>query len=378
MMFHDSLEELHETALTEDKQMKFRLIIGILTIFLLIGGNIAVFAEETRVVTDMADRQITLPTKGVTFATLGGPLSQLPYVFGAGDQVIAVSEGGNSSLMKELDPNIKNKPVVRTCSSNTNIEELLKANPTAVIAFLTDGQLVEAKSKIPVIYYLSTMSDSFEDMKKQMTVFGNVFENPKAAERYNAYLDRTLALIKDRVGSIPKSERKVVFLGEGQDHLASVGGDTFISKNIMDAAGLTNAVDNIQSAQTKEVGLHKGFAEISMENVIWANPDIILIDVGNPDDILSADQWKSIKAVKNGDVYIRPSGLFTWSRPSAESAVLFPLWLAVKAYPEKFSDISLHDEVKKFYKEIFGVEFSDKSVDGIINGTYADEFLSMN
>ena len=358
--------------------MKSRIVIGILTTLLLFGCFLSVYAEDTRVVTDMADRQITLPTQGVTFATLGGPLSQLPYIFGAGDKVIAMSEGGNSSLMLELDPNVKNKPIVRTCSGSTNIEELLKTNPTAVVAFLTDGQLVEAKSKIPVIYYLSTMSDTFDDMKHQITIFGDVFENPKAAERYNNYLDKTLALIQDRVGSIPESERKVVFLGEGQDHLASVGGDTFISQSIMKTAGLVNAVDNIRSAETKEEGLHKGFTEISMENVIWANPDIILIDVGKPEDILTAEQWKNIKAVRNGDVYIRPSGLFTWSRPSTESAVLFPLWLAIKAYPDKFTDISLHDEVKKFYREIFGVEFSDESVDRIIDGSYANEFLSLN
>ena len=337
-----------------------------------------VFSEETRVVTDMAGREIIIPKDNARFATLGGPLTQLPYIFGAGDQIIAMSEGGNSSLMLELDPGVKSKPIVRTCSGSTNIEELLKANPDAVIAFMTDGQIVEAKSSIPVIYYLSSMSDTYDDLKYQMSVLGEVFNNPEAAIRYNAYLDETLALIQDRVGSIPEDERKVVFLGEGQHHLASVGGDTFISQNIMQAAGLVNAIDNIRSAQAKEVGLHKGFAEISMENVIWANPDIILIDVGKPDDILSADQWKSIKAVRNGEVYIRPSGLFTWSRPSAESAVLFPLWLAITAYPERFSDISLHDEVKRFYREIFGTEFSDESIDRIIQGAYASEFLSMN
>lgn len=358
--------------------MKKLIILCLITLVILSGSILPSMAEQTRTVTDMAGRQVTLPAQGTTYATLGGPLSQLPYIFGAGDQVIAMSEGGNSSLMQELDPAVKDKPIVRTCSSNTNIEELLKANPSAVIAFMTDGQLVEAKTEIPVIYYLSTMSDDFDGLQEQITVFGKVFDNPEAAERYNTYLDNTLSLIRDRVGSIPPEDRKTVFLGEGQDHLASVGGDTFVSRSIMEAAGIRNAVEDIQSSKGKEVGLHVGFAEISMEHIIMADPDIILIDTGSPEDLYQARQWQEIAAVKNKQVYVRPSGLFTWSRPSAESAVLFPLWLAVTAYPERFSDISLHDEVKRFYKEIFGVELSDTAAARIIDGSYSSEFLSMN
>ena len=45
-------------------------------------------------------------------------------------------------------------------------------------------------------------------------------------------------------------------------------------------------------------------------------------------------------------------GIFTWDRPSAESAVLYPLWLAKTAYPEYFKDVGMVREVKGFHREI--------------------------
>jgi iron complex transport system substrate-binding protein len=328
-----------------------------------------VIAEDTRIVTDMAGKEVTLPGTGATYATLGGPLSQLPYLYGAGDQVVAMSAGGDSPLMLKMDPSISQKPIVRNGMTNINIEELLKTEPSAAIAFLPDGQLIQAKTKIPVIYYTGSMSDTFDDIKSQVTLFGGIFNNPEKAEKYNSYVDKTLQFIHERTADLGPDEKNQIFLGEGALHMASVGGDTFVSY-CMEAAALTNAVVTIQSAQSKQEGLHSGFTEIPMENILWADPDIIMIDTGIPDDLTKDPQWKEISAVKEGKVFVRPSGLFTWSRPSIESAALFPLWMAVKAYPDKFQDVSLEDEFKQFYLEFFDLELTDTEVANIISGEY--------
>ena len=341
----------------------------IILLLFILSLNGAALGEEMRVVTDMAGREISLPTQEARYATLGGPLSQLPYLYGAGDQVVAMSAGGDSPLMLKMDPAIATIPIVRNGMTNINLEELLKTEPSAVIAFLPDGQLIEAKTKIPVIYYTGSMSDTFEDIIDQVTLFGEIFDNPQKAEMYNAYLDKNLNLIKERTASLTPEERKQIFLGEGNLHTVSVGGDTFVSY-CMEAAGLTNAVVTIQSAQSKQEGLHSGFTEIPMENILWADPDIIMIDTGIPDDLLTNPQWKQITAIKEGEVYIRPGGLFTWSRPSIESAALFPLWMAVTAYPDLFNDVSLKDEFKQFYKDFFDLELTDSEADNIINGEY--------
>ena len=58
-----------------------------------------------------------------------------------------------------------------------------------------------------------------------------------------------------------------------------------------------------------------------------------------------------------------------------ESAVIFPLWLASIANPERFKDICVPDLVKKFYNEIFQFDLSDQQARDILTGAY--EFKMM-
>jgi iron complex transport system substrate-binding protein len=108
-----------------------------------------------------------------------------------------------------------------------------------------------------------------------------------------------------------------------------------------------------------------------MEQVLKWNPDIIVIDTGSPEDVYNDPKWASIKAVQKRQVYRQPNGVFVWNRPTAESAVLHPLWMAKTAYPDRFSDISMTDEVRKFYREIFSYELTDEQANKILSGEYA-------
>jgi iron complex transport system substrate-binding protein len=138
-------------------------------------------------------------------------------------------------------------------------------------------------------------------------------------------------------------------------------------------AGCRNAAEAIRSTGIKE-GLHTGLAEVSMEKVLDWNPDILIIDFGSPADIYNDPKWKSIRAVKNRAVYKQPIGVFIWDRPTAESAVLHPLWLAKTAYPDLFKDIDMIREVKKFYGEIMSFNLSDEQAQSIMAAKYALAF----
>ena len=52
-------------------------------------------------------------------------------------------------------------------------------------------------------------------------------------------------------------------------------------------------------------------ADVSMEQVVNWNPDIILMGrVATTDPVLKDSKWSAIKAVKNGKVYVNPGGAF--------------------------------------------------------------------
>jgi iron complex transport system substrate-binding protein len=123
-------------------------------------------------------------------------------------------------------------------------------------------------------------------------------------------------------------------------------------------------------------GLHTGLAEVSMEKVLEWNPDILVIDFGTASDLYNDAKWKSIKAVKNKMVYTQPVGVFILDRPTAESAVIYPLWLAKTAYPERFSDVNLVAEIKKFYGEIMEFKLTEEQGEAVLSAKFTVNLFS--
>lgn len=326
-------------------------------------------AGKSRVFTDMVGRNVAVPEPLERVALLGGPTGQIAYILGARSQLCAVTKSLKASALINLfDPSVKTLAAPRSTSGQVNVEELIVSDPQLVIAGDLDGSIVEKKTRVPVAYLGSSMDQSIEAMKKEVRFYGKAFGKEARAERYVAYLQRTSDLIKSRVAGIPKDKRKVVFNGYSANHLVTLGGDTFMQQHI-ELAGCRNAAESIRSAGGKG-GLHVGLAEVSMEKALGWNPDILVIDFGAPAELKANARWRTIAAVQNGAVHTEPIGAFIWSRPTAESAVLHPLWLATIAYPDRFRDIDMKKEVKRFYREIMSFNLNDEQVDAVLSGKY--------
>ena len=66
--------------------------------------------------------------------------------------------------------------------------------------------------------------------------------------------------------------------------------------------------------------------------------------------------------------------LLLYYRPTAEAAVLYPLWLAKIAYPELLRDVDMAKELKKFYREIMSFSLTDEQVHAVLEGAYTLRF----
>ena len=67
----------------------------------------------------------------------------------------------------------------------------------------------------------------------------------------------------------------------------------------------------------------------------------------------------AVPAVRTGRVVRLPTGVFIWNRASFESAALLPIWLAFKAYPARFREMSMDEEARRFYRDVFGFQLTD-------------------
>ena len=332
--------------------------------------------EKTRWITDMTGRRVQVTDPLTRVALFGGPTGQIAYILGARSQLCAVTSTlRGSELVNAFDPTIKKLPGPRSTNGQVNVEELLVADPQLVIAGDLDGSIVEKKTRIPVAYTEGDMSHGFDLLRSEIRFYAAVFQKEARGEKYIAYLDRTIAFLKSRTSGIPEDKRKKVFNGYSPSHLVTLGGDTFMHERIV-AAGCIDAAAAISTTGSKE-GLHMGLSEMSMESVLGWNPDILIIDSGKPEDVASNARWKNVKAIKNRQVFKQPVGIFIWDRPTAESAVLYPVWLAKTAYPERFRDVDLVQEVKRFYAETMSFNLSNAQAEAVLSGKFGISFAGL-
>jgi iron complex transport system substrate-binding protein len=344
--------------------------------FVVYQNHVAFGQEKTRTFTDMVGRKVVVPEPLTRVALLGGPTGQVAYILGARSQLCAVTKSLKSSeLVNMMDPTVKDLVAPRSTSGQINVEELIVSDPQLVIAGDLDGSLVEKKTRIPVAYLKSDMNQSYEMLKQEIRFYGMVFQKEARAEKFVQYLQKTVDMIRSRTNDIPKNKRKVVFNGYSANHLVTLGGDTFMQQH-MNLAGCRNASETISTTGIREGSTHTGLAEVSMEKVLGWNPDILVIDFGTPEELYSNPKWKSITAIKNKAVYKQPVGVFIWDRPTAESAVLHPLWLAKTAYPDRFADINLMQEIKRFYREIMSFNLTDEQAEGVLTAKYTLSLMS--
>ena len=115
-------------------------------------------------------------------------------------------------------------------------------------------------------------------------------------------------------------------------------------------------------------GLEGNLQTISIEQVMEWDPDVLI--TGQPQEqveqIMSDPAWAALTAVKNGQVYSNPRGVFAWDRYGVEEA-LQPQWCAQLLYPDRFQDFDIKAEVIYFYKEFFGYDLSEDEAQMILD-----------
>ncbi len=320
----------------------------------------------TRVITDMTGRQVEIPLpeniKRVAVQT--SPQVLNAYAVGVPERICAVTNAVKRwPLLGKADPHLKDVMATRAGNAQINIEALLSTRPDVCIGSESDMRVIEKLTKLPTLRIsMGTPGAYFESVKKEVAFFGNIFGKENRVKTFNRYLDGGLMMIRDATKNLTGKNRRKVYMGFDADHLTTYGKDTFMNEWI-EASGCINAAGDIESLGGKEGGLRS----VSMEQLVTWNPDIIIIDSGKAADLFDKPAWSAIRAVKDRRVYRLPVGLFLWNRPACEAAVLFPEWLATRAYPESFQKFDIKSHAAKFYHDVFGFDFSKDEIDQIFN-----------
>lgn len=311
----------------------------------------------TRVITDMAGREVTLPKEVKRVCSNGTAQNQLMLFLGAESKIVATLPTMKSNpWVKKIAPSIIDLPEP-FATEGINVEELVKAKPD-VVTLWSGTEAIQKKLDEVGIPYVILFYSTNEEFKKGITLMGEVLgeEESKIAGEFVKYYDGNFNKVLSKTEKIAKNERKRVYY-VAANPLNTEGKQSIVTSWIDSSGGVNVAA---------EAGVQNITADVSIEDVIKWDPEVIIIrDFKNKDVILKDDKWKDITAVKNGQVYVNPKGVNVWSARSADGA-LQPLWAAKIFYPDLFKDVTIENEVKNFYKTYYKYEVNDTELKDIL------------
>lgn len=318
----------------------------------------------TRRITDVAGRELTLPARVQRVADAWHANNSMVLAVGGADKLVATTiQAQRQPWLRRLYPRIAQIPAAFNAAGDVNIETLIGARPDVVLMAYSGAlpRWVGPVSALGLPVVLMPNS-SLADLQTTARMTGEVLGEREAA--------RAAELTQEFAGNIRRVTSVTTRLSAGERprvlHTASAGVLTIDGRNTLiddwiEVAGGINAAD-VSGNQRP----------VTLEQVALWNPDVLIVGTA-PNQasrraILADPRWSGINAVKNGRVYVNPSGAYLWDRHGAEAA-LQVLWASKTLHPALFTDLDIKSETEGFYARYFHYRLTDDEYRSILNAT---------
>ncbi|WP_320171025.1 ABC transporter substrate-binding protein [Maridesulfovibrio sp.] len=346
----------------------FKFSCGSVCLLLIFTVLMATPAFAQRTITDQLGRKVTVPDKIERAVILQHQTLDIVIQLGAADKVVGILEKWQKYLPGAAKC-IKNIDSMATPGGldSVNMEALLALNPDVVfVTHYAPKEMIEqiTNAGIPVIG-ISLYAAGYEEASKlnpelkdadkaynkglndAIEIIADVFGKQERGQKLISVIAANQKILKSHLGNIPEAKRVRCYMA--RSNLRTYGRGKYTSVIMERAGGVNVAAADIV-----------GFKEVSMEDVLRWNPEVIFIQwrhrsaekqlVGDP-------AWQEVSAVKNHKVYICPEYVKPWGHCLPESMALGELWMASTLYPEKFKDVDLNALVQSYYKEFYGIPY---------------------
>ncbi|MCU5775486.1 ABC transporter substrate-binding protein [Erwiniaceae bacterium BAC15a-03b] len=325
--------------------MNKRLVLPLLTA---LGLAITSHFAVAHTVTDDAGNQVEVAPQALRIADGWYAHHSLLMTLGAGDRIVAtVNHARDRPWMFKIQPSLHQALSVPGRSFNS--ETLLVRKVDTVFVAAEDGDAAAYRQAgLPT---LVMRFDDFPSMKHSLLTTAEVVGTDRARQRakaYNAYLDQQVTRIAARTDKLSEQQRPRVLHIQSLHPLKVDGRNTLIDSWIRLAGGRNAAAE-----------VDGNMKETSAENVLFWQPDVIIIGAG-AGSIAGSDYaslFSNLKAVKNHQVWQNPAGVFPWDRYGTEAALQIQ-WAAATLHPELFADLNMVQATQDFYQRFFDYQLT--------------------
>lgn len=271
----------------------------LLTILLVISSLLAACSSlapatpQPVVLTDGLGRSVTLASPAQRVVSLAPSNTEILYAIGAGSQVVGRDD------FSDFPAEAAQLASIGGSMGNYNNEAIVDLKPDLVLAAeINTPEQVKALEDLGLtVFYLSNpqqISGMYDNLKTVATLTGHQADAGKLVEALEARVAAVTEKLKNASGM------PVVFYElDATDANApyTSGPGTFIDKLIVLAGG-TNL----------GAGLQGQYAQISLEELIVQDPEIILLGDAvwggiTPEMVAQRPGWENLSAVKNGKVF---------------------------------------------------------------------------
>jgi iron complex transport system substrate-binding protein len=293
-------------------------------------------------VVDHLGREVTVRVPARRVVLLEG--YELLPTLGTWGQVAGLSRYAfDNDLLAAARPNLRQEVADAGTAMAVNAESLLRLRPDLVLTWTVDPDAVRflaARGLTVVSIYPESLAQLYETTR----LIGRVFGAEPRAEAALARMEEIFQLIRRHVAGIPPAQRKKALWLLGKP--TTVGGGTGVTQDVFALAGLVNGA----------AGARQRTVEASPELLLTWRPDVIFIwgSAGyGRKELVESQQWRFVPAVRSRQVFKAPKWS-TWSPRLAPVA----LWMAARAYPERFADVDVDRVIDRFYRDVYGLSYA--------------------
>ena len=295
----------------------------------------------------------------------------LAVYLGGGEKIVGMApaslKAAENGLLGELYPELLDAETEFYNGGEINMEELLKLDPDIVIGVGEEQAEAIRAAGIPatVVSVSKWDYDVIETYSHWLETFDAIFGGSAYNGDVTEYSRQVQAAIQEKVSTIAEEDKKkVMILFSYSDATMTTSSKGFFGQSWCDLTGAINVGEGIESL---------GSAAINMEQVYEWNPDVIIITnftKAQPEDLynntIGSDDWSSVNAVKNKQVYKMPLGIYRSYTPGADTPVTLQ-WFAKAVYPELFEDVDVEQIARDYYKDFYGFELTDEQIENMFN-----------
>lgn len=326
---------------------------------------------ETREITDMAGRKVTVPTaENIESVFSAGPVAAIFLYMVVPDKLLGWNYELNDvekSIILDKYQDLPNFGM----GDAVNYEAVIAANPTIAInsgkindAMVSDCDALSESLGIPVVAVDNELNNSAEAFRFMGELLG-VEDHAEELAQYAEQVFTDINVLSD----IPEEKKVSVYFGNGEDSLETAPRGSQHAQ-ILDAINAVNVAD-LELGDGSRV-------QISAEQLLAWDPDVIVVN-GEPkadksgssaaEDILSNPDYASLKAVQDQKFYGTPNAPFSWvDRPAGPNRLIGMRWFSALIYPE-YIKCDINEEIHKFFDLFYHVDLSDEQLENVLKGT---------